>query len=73
MSKFQYIKSREQMATELHNLWDNFPLYKFINGSQWIRKREIEICHCLTQEHRDDWIELCRITWQQKQTNKKKP
>lgn len=75
MSKYKFIKTKTEIAIELHRLWDNYPLYKFINGAQWIRKRELEIAECLID--RIDWIELCRIVWfereQQKPPNKKKP
>jgi hypothetical protein len=74
MTKYQFIKSKLQVAQELHNLWDNYPLYKFINGAQWIRKRELDISECLID--REDWIEVCRTTWLQKQLDniaKKKP
>jgi hypothetical protein len=65
MTKYQWIKSKLQVAQELHNLWDNYPLYRFINGAQWIRKRELELAECLID--REDWIEVCRVTWLQKQ------
>lgn len=65
MSKYVFIKSKIKIAEELHQLWDNYPLYKFINGAQWVRKRELEIAECLTEN--DDWIEVCRIVWQQRQ------
>lgn len=61
MSKYQFIKSKLQIAEELQNLWDNYPLYKFINGAQWIRKRELAIAECLID--REDWIEVVRVTW----------
>ena len=73
MTKYQFIKSKLQIAEELHNLWDNYPLYKFINGAQWIRKRELDIAECLID--REDWIEVCRVTWltqQFEKANKKK-
>lgn len=70
MSKYQFIKSKLQIAEELQNLWDNYPLYKFINGAQWIRKRELDIAECLID--REDWIEVVRVTWLQKQFEKAK-
>lgn len=65
MTKYQFIKSKLQIAEELQTLWDNYPLYKFIHGSQYVRKRELEIAECLID--REDWIEVCRITWLLKQ------
>lgn len=75
MSKFLFIKSNEQMETELHQLWDNYPLYKFISGAQYIRKRELEICACIPnyKGKRDMFIELSRFDWLLKQPPKKKP
>lgn len=70
MTQYQFIKSKLQIAQELHTLWDNYPLYKFINGAQWVRKRELDICECLTD--REEWIEVCRVTWSQKQLEPKK-
>lgn len=70
MTKYQFIKSKLQIADELHNLWDNYPLYKFINGAQWIRKRELDISECLLD--REDWIEVCRVVWLEKQFAKSK-
>ena len=76
MTQYLYIKTKLQIAQELHKLWDNAPLYKFISGAQYIRKRELDIAECLTDKERDDWIELCRTVWQQRQEQikqKKKP
>ena len=70
--KLQFIKSKLQIAKELHFLWDNYPLYKFINGAQWVRKREIEIAECLMEQERVDWIEICRSVWVQQQTENEK-
>jgi hypothetical protein len=65
LPKYQFIKSKLRIAEELHQLWDNYPLYKFMNGAQWVRKRELDIAECLLD--RDDWIEVCRTVWQQRQ------
>lgn len=76
MTKYLFIKSKLKIAEELHQLWDNYPLYKFINGAQWVRKREIDICESLTREEAEDWIEVCRVVWLEKQQEtkvKKKP
>lgn len=69
--KYQFIKTKLQIAEELHKLWDNYPLYKFINGAQWVRKRELDIAECLID--RDEWIDVCRVVWinRQKEQNKK--
>jgi hypothetical protein len=72
MTQYRFIKSKLQIAEELHNLWDNYPLYKFINGAQWVRKRELDICECLTEKEREDWIEICRVVWSQKEQEKVK-
>ena len=74
MTKYLFIKSKLKIAQELHELWDNYPLYKFINGAQWVRKREIEICQSLTESETEDWIEICRTVWIQRQpiSNKRK-
>lgn len=65
MTKFQFIKTKLQVAEELHILWSNYPLYKFINGAQWIRQRELEIAESIVDA--DTWIEVCRVVWQQRQ------
>ena len=72
MTKYLFIKSKLKIAQELHELWDNYPLYKFINGAQWVRKRELDICQSLTHDEALDWIEVCRVTWLQKQPIDKK-
>ena len=74
MSKYQFIKSNEEMTNELHNLWDNFPLYKFIHGSQYVRKRELAICECLSDvdNKRKLFIELARFDWLMLEDSKKK-
>lgn len=72
MTQYQFIKSKLKMAEELHNLWDNYPLYKFINGAQWVRKRELQICECLTEQDQQDWIEVCRSVWLNKEIEKNK-
>lgn len=74
MSKYQFIKSHEDMTNELYHLWDNFPLYKFIHGSQYVRKRELTICECLsdTDNKRKLFIELARCDWLMLEDSKKK-
>ena len=78
MSKYQFIKSREMMVTELNTLWNNYPLYKFICGAQYVRKRELEICACIPnyKGERDMFIELTRFDWliaEEDNKKKKKP
>jgi hypothetical protein len=79
MSKYQFIKSRETMVTELNTLWNNYPLYKFICGAQYVRKRELEICACIPnyKGERDMFIELTRFDWliaeEDNKKKKKKP
>ena len=79
MSKYQFIKSREMMVTELNTLWNNYPLYKFICGAQCVRKRELEICACIPnyKGERDMFIELTRFDWliaeEDSKKKKKKP
>lgn len=63
MSKYKFIKSTYQMRDELYNLWDNFELLNFIEGYDYIIKREQEICSCLTKYGRTDFIEGCRIDY----------
>jgi hypothetical protein len=70
MTKFQFIKTKLQVAEELHRLWDQYPLYKFINGAQWVRQRELEIAESVIDA--ETWIELCRTVWQQKQQEQSK-
>ncbi len=79
MSKYQFIKSREMMVTELNTLWNNYPLYKFICGAQYVRKRELDICACIPnyKGERDMFIELTRFDWliaeEDNKKKKKKP
>lgn len=55
------------MRDELYNLWDNFELLKFMEGYDYIMKCEQEICNCLTNYGRNDFIESCRINYIVKQ------
>jgi len=63
MNKFKYIKSNRQMRHELYTLWNNFDLYKFLKGSDWIIKQEHEICHIMTSDEREVFIETNRCDW----------
>ena len=71
---YQFIKSEQQMVDELRNLWSNYPLYKFIHGSQYVRKRELAICECLSDvdNKRKLFIELARFDWLMLEDSKKK-
>jgi hypothetical protein len=71
---YKFIKSSEQMVSDLYNLWGNYPLYKFIHGAQYIRKRELEICECLPDidGKRHMFIELTRFDWLMLEDSKKK-
>lgn len=51
------------MRQELFNLWDNFELYKFLKGYEWIDRKENEICHFLTKDEREVFIETNRCDW----------
>lgn len=63
MRKFKYIKSNEQMRNDLFNLWNNMELYKFLKGYDWIIKQEHEICHIMTKDEREVFIEINRCDW----------
>ncbi len=64
MSKYALIKSRIAMLDELHQLWDNYPKYKFISGAQWVRKKELLITQTLVDQ--ETFIEQCRTAWKSK-------
>jgi len=51
------------MRHELYTLWNNFDLYKFLKGSDWIIKQEHEICHIMTSDEREVFIETNRCDW----------
>jgi hypothetical protein len=73
---YQFIQSTDQMVSKLYNLWDNELLYKFIHGSQYVRKRELDICECLSDidNKRKLFIELVRFDYiMDEDTKKKKP
>lgn len=63
MSKFKYLKSQSQMRAELFSLWDNFELYVFLKGYDWIKEREHEVCHFLTKDEQEVFIETNRCDW----------
>lgn len=65
MTTFQFMKTKLQVAEDLHKLWDQYPLFKFINGAQWVRQRELEIAESVIDA--ETWIEVCRTVWQQRQ------
>ena len=62
MTQYQWIKSKLKVKEELFTLWENYPLFKFISGAQWVRKRELDIAECLID--REQFIEQCRMVWQ---------
>lgn len=51
------------MRKELFTLWNNFEIYKFLKGRDWVYKREHEICGCLTKDAREVFIETNRCDW----------
>jgi hypothetical protein len=51
------------MRDQLFTLWDNFEIYKFLKGYEWIDKREQEICECLTKDEQEVFIETNRCDW----------
>ncbi len=63
--KLLFVSSRFKMIDELYHLWENEPLYKFINGSEYIRERELEICQCIPniKHERDLFIEVTRCDY----------
>jgi hypothetical protein len=63
MSKYQFIKSSEQMVNELNLLWNNTELYSFLKGPDYIKQRENEICCCLTNRKKELFILLAKTDW----------
>ena len=51
------------MRDELYTLWDNFEIYVFLQGYAWCKNREQEICHILTTDEREVFIETNRCDW----------
>ena len=51
------------MRDELFTLWNNFEVYVFLQGYDWCKKREQEICHILTTDERLVFIETNRCDW----------
>jgi hypothetical protein len=51
------------MRDELFQLWNNFELYVFMQGYEWCKKREHEICHIMTKDEREVFIETNRCDW----------
>ena len=52
-----------KMRDELFTLWDNYELYVFLKGYDWIQNREHEICHLFTKDEREVFIETNRCDW----------
>jgi hypothetical protein len=63
MSRFQYLKSNEQMVYELFTLWDNKNLYEFLNGEEYVRQQEREITKQLTKKDREMFILLAEFDY----------
>ena len=51
------------MRDELFQLWNNYELYVFLQGYAWCKKREHEICHIMTKDEREVFIETNRCDW----------
>jgi hypothetical protein len=52
-----------KMREELFTLWDNYELYVFLKGYEWVQNREHEICHLFTNDEREVFIETNRCDW----------
>lgn len=63
MKKYQWLKSSEQMREQLFQLWNNYEVYVFLQGYEWVKNREREICHILTRGPRELFIETTRCDW----------
>ena len=59
----QQIKDKLIVKEKLFELWNNYPLYKFICGAQYIRQKELKIAKDLTDC--DEFIEVCRVVYHQ--------
>lgn len=49
------------MTKELYDLWDNERLLVFLEGEEYVAKKEKEITQCLTERKRKQFI-LCTKT-----------
>lgn len=63
MTKFKYLKSKEQMMYELFTLWDNRNLYEFLNGEEYVHQQEREITKQLTKKEREMFILLAEFDY----------
>lgn len=63
MTKYRYLKSNEQMMYELFTLWDNQNLYTFLNGEEYVKQQEREICKQLTKNKREMFILLAEFEY----------
>jgi len=52
-----------KMRDELYALWNNYELYVFLEGYDWVQNQEHEICHLLTRDEREVFIETNRCDW----------
>ena len=44
------------MREQLFQLWNNYEVYVFLQGYEWVKNREREICHILTRGPRELFI-----------------
>lgn len=58
------------MVAELRHLWDNYELIKFLEGEDYIKQREDEICACKTSKKKHMFILLTRFDWLLEQETK---
>lgn len=71
--QLKFVKSHAQMVIELRQLWENYDIYKFLEGEDFIRKKELSICECIPNHkgERDMFIDLNRFDWLLEETDKK--
>ncbi len=51
------------MREQLFQFWNNYEMYIFLQGYEWCKQREHEICHILTRGARELFIETTRCDW----------
>jgi hypothetical protein len=61
------------MREELFHLWNNYEVFMFLKGYVWIKKREYDICECLSKDNRIVFIETNRCDWILDEDKKKPP
>jgi hypothetical protein len=52
-----------KMARELYDLWDNEGLFVFLEGEEYVAKKEKEITQCLTEKKRKEFILLAKVDY----------